>query len=192
MSALTLKSYRILCTIFWHWIGNAIYEKIISRVIDLKKLIWSPVHIYASACLRQKLQLNEKKTFKKSFLKRMDQNWWRKAYIDFQMKGCDYTRLLLCPLSTAILSQRNVLNRILIYAGAVCCLPIILLLARCLSSEIQPQPRPRTVFRYAAQSTAAYRAQPQLVPQPPPRHPVPLKRSTSSHKGNFVACNTVK
>ncbi|XP_053177156.1 uncharacterized protein si:dkey-52l18.4 [Scomber japonicus] len=85
-------------------------------------------------------------------------------------------------ITAAVPSQRNVLYRILIYAGAVCCLPIILLLARCLSSEIQPKPRPRTVFRHATQFKAAYSTQPHLAPQPPPRFPVPQKRSTSSHK----------
>ncbi|CAK6967367.1 uncharacterized protein si:dkey-52l18.4 [Scomber scombrus] len=85
-------------------------------------------------------------------------------------------------ITAPVPSQRNVLYRILIYAGAVCCLPIILLLARCLSSEIQPKPCPRTVFRHATQYTAVYRARPHLAPQPPPRRPVPQKRSTSSHK----------
>lgn len=72
--------------------------------------------------------------------------------------------------------QRNVYHRIFICAGAFICLPIILVLARCLSSERKPQPLPRTRF------TARYRAQSHLAPQPPPRCPVPQKRSTSSHK----------
>ncbi|KAM7399633.1 hypothetical protein PAMP_018885 [Pampus punctatissimus] len=73
-------------------------------------------------------------------------------------------------------SQRSVLHRSLVCTGAFLCLPIILILARCLSSF------PRTRSTRAAEPTAAYRALPHPAPQPPPRCPVPQKRSTSSHK----------
>lgn len=81
-------------------------------------------------------------------------------------------------VTAAVPSQRRVLHRVLVCAGACLCLPIILGLARCLSSKVKPQPLPRTLSTHAA----AYRDQPHPAPQPPPRCPVPQKRSTSSHK----------
>lgn len=93
----------------------------------------------------------------------------------------------LCP-PPAVPSQRSVLHRVLVCAGAFLCLPIILGLARCLSSEVKPQPLPRTLV---STHSAVYRDQPQPAPQPPPRRPVPQKRSTPSHKGILV-CNTDK
>nr|XP_020442861.1 uncharacterized protein LOC109952228 isoform X1 [Monopterus albus]XP_020443046.1 uncharacterized protein LOC109952351 isoform X1 [Monopterus albus] len=47
-------------------------------------------------------------------------------------------------------SGRNLLHRGLVCAGAFVCLPIILGLVRCLSSEVKPQPLPRTCSRYIA------------------------------------------
>ncbi|XP_037632404.1 uncharacterized protein si:dkey-52l18.4 [Sebastes umbrosus] len=82
-------------------------------------------------------------------------------------------------VTAAVPSQRSVLHRVLVCAGAFLCLPIILGLARCLSSEVKPQPLPRTLV---STHSAVYRDQPQPAPQPPPRRPVPQKRSTPSHK----------
>ncbi|KAM7413503.1 hypothetical protein PAMA_020742 [Pampus argenteus] len=79
-------------------------------------------------------------------------------------------------ITAAVPSQRNTLYRSLVCIGAFLCLPIILILARCLSSF------PRGRSTHAAQPIAAYRALPHPAPQPPPRCPVPQKRSTSSHK----------
>ncbi|XP_070762386.1 uncharacterized protein [Enoplosus armatus] len=79
---------------------------------------------------------------------------------------------------TAVPSQRSSLNRVLVCAGAFLCLPIILGLARCLSSGVEPQPHPRTLSTNAA----VYRDQPHPAPQPPPRRPVPQKRSTAPRK----------
>lgn len=80
-------------------------------------------------------------------------------------------------------SPRKLLHRVLICACALLCLPIILELARCLSSEVKPQPLPRAqvIYEvpYAAQQTIS-------APQPPPRCPVPQKCKTSPPKG--ISC----
>ncbi|CAI5694386.1 uncharacterized protein si:dkey-52l18.4 isoform X1 [Oreochromis niloticus] len=69
-------------------------------------------------------------------------------------------------------SPRKLLHRVLICACALLCLPIILELARCLSSEVKPQPLPRAQVIYEV----PYATQPTiLAPQPPPRCPVPQK-----------------
>lgn len=81
-------------------------------------------------------------------------------------------------VTAAVASQRRLWHRVLVCAGASLCLPIILGLARCLSSEVKPQPLPRTLSTHAA----AYRNLPHPTPQPPPRRPIPQKRSTSSLK----------
>ncbi|XP_028275846.1 uncharacterized protein LOC114445089 [Parambassis ranga] len=79
-------------------------------------------------------------------------------------------------VTAAVPLQRQVLHRVLVCAGACLCLPIILGLARCLSSKAKPQPLPRKHIP----CTASYRNPPQSAPQPPPRRP--QKRNTSSHK----------
>lgn len=80
-------------------------------------------------------------------------------------------------------SPRKLLHRVLICACALLCLPIILELARCLSSEVKPQPLPRAevIYEvpYAAQQTIS-------APQPPPRCPVPQKCKTPPPKG--ISC----
>ncbi|XP_032368105.1 uncharacterized protein si:dkey-52l18.4 [Etheostoma spectabile] len=81
-------------------------------------------------------------------------------------------------VTTADPFQRSVLHRVLVCAGASLCLPIILGLAHCLSSKVEPQPLPRTLSIPAA----VYRDQPHPAPQPPPRCPIPQIRGTSSHK----------
>ncbi|KAF1393782.1 hypothetical protein PFLUV_G00019620 [Perca fluviatilis] len=81
-------------------------------------------------------------------------------------------------VTAAVPFQRSVLHRVLVCAGASLCLPIILGLAHCLSSKVKPQPLPRTLSIAAA----VYRDQPHPAPQPPPRCPIPQKRSTSFHK----------
>ncbi|KAM8905390.1 uncharacterized protein AB9W97_008563 isoform 2-T2 [Spinachia spinachia] len=71
-------------------------------------------------------------------------------------------------VTAAVSSQRSVPHRVLVCAGASLCLPIVLCLARCLRSEVKPQPLPRTLSAPA--------------PRPPPRRPTPQKPSTSSRK----------
>ncbi|XP_031717130.1 uncharacterized protein LOC116391045 [Anarrhichthys ocellatus] len=95
----------------------------------------------------------------------------------------EHGHLKYVNVTAAVPSQRSVLHRVLVCAGASLCLPIILGLARCLSSEVKPQPFPRTLSTYSA----VYRDQPQPAPQPPapqppPRCPIPQKRSKTSHK----------
>ncbi|KAF7651179.1 hypothetical protein LDENG_00114820 [Lucifuga dentata] len=72
---------------------------------------------------------------------------------------------------TSVPSGRNVLNRILVCAGASLCFPIILGLTRCLSSEVKPQPLPSTLPSETHQT-----------PQPPPRCPLPQKHNAYTHK----------
>uniref|UniRef100_A0AAQ4S670 Uncharacterized protein n=1 Tax=Gasterosteus aculeatus aculeatus TaxID=481459 RepID=A0AAQ4S670_GASAC len=71
-------------------------------------------------------------------------------------------------------STRSALHRVLVCAGVCLCLPIILCLVHGLSSEVKPQPLPRTL--------SIYREQQQPAPRPPPRCPVPQKPSTRSDK----------
>ncbi|KAL7400151.1 hypothetical protein ABVT39_007209 [Epinephelus coioides] len=81
-------------------------------------------------------------------------------------------------VTAAVTSQRTVLHRVLVCASASLCLPIILGLAYCLSSKVKPQTLPRTLSTHAAVDTD----QPHPTPQPPPRCPVPQKRSKSPCK----------
>ncbi|XP_054461458.1 uncharacterized protein si:dkey-52l18.4 [Anoplopoma fimbria] len=81
-------------------------------------------------------------------------------------------------VTAAVPSKRSILHRLLVCAGASLCLPIILGLAHRLSSEVKPQPLPRTLSTYSA----VYRDQPEPAPQPPPRCPIPQKQSASFHK----------
>ncbi|GAA6231292.1 uncharacterized protein LOC108898810 [Lates japonicus] len=90
----------------------------------------------------------------------------------------DQGHLTNVNITAAVPSKRNLLHRIFICGGALLCFPIILGLARCLSSGVKPQPLPRTRSTYVAVD----RDQPHPTPQPPPRRPVPKKRSASSHK----------
>lgn len=75
-------------------------------------------------------------------------------------------------VTAAVPFQRTVWHRVLVCAGASLVLPIILGLARCLSSAVNPQPLYSVVTR----------DQPHPAPQPLPRRPIPQKRSTPSHK----------
>ncbi|XP_070826869.1 uncharacterized protein [Chaetodon trifascialis] len=86
--------------------------------------------------------------------------------------------LMHVNVTAAVPTQRSVLLRVLVCVSAFLCLPIILGLAYCLSSEVKPQPLPSPLPIYAA----VYRDRPHPSPQPPPRCPVPQKRSTSSYK----------
>lgn len=76
-------------------------------------------------------------------------------------------------ITTDVPQQRDFVHRIIICSAALLCLPIILGLARCLSSNSQPFPK--TEFTYAAVVKEP--------PKPPPRRPIPQKRSfPNSHK----------
>ncbi|MED6270390.1 hypothetical protein CHARACLAT_009716 [Characodon lateralis] len=74
--------------------------------------------------------------------------------------------------------QRTLLHRALVCICAFLCLPVILGLARCLSSEVKPQPHPRIEVLYAAER----RDSSHEPPQPPPRRPVPKKRTAPPQK----------
>ncbi|KAK5868443.1 hypothetical protein PBY51_009457 [Eleginops maclovinus] len=78
-------------------------------------------------------------------------------------------------VTAAVPSKRSVLHRILVCSAAALSLPVILGLAHCLSSEVKPQPLPRT----RSSSSAVNRAKPHPAPLLPP---TPKQRSTSSHK----------
>ncbi|AWO99357.1 Cell adhesion molecule 3 [Scophthalmus maximus] len=82
----------------------------------------------------------------------------------------DMGHLMYVNVTAAVPSQRKWWHRVLVYAGASLCLPVILGVARCLSSGARPRPFPRT------QST---RVPCTRVPPPPP---VRKKRGTHSHK----------
>lgn len=90
----------------------------------------------------------------------------------------DQGHLFYVNITAAVPTQRSALHRLLVCASAFLCLPIILGLARCLSSEVKPQPLPRTLSTHVA----VYRDQPHPAPQPLPRCPVPQKRGISSYK----------
>ncbi|XP_071352352.1 uncharacterized protein [Trachinotus anak] len=109
-------------------------------------------------------------------------NFLRVSYSDEGSYGCNVARgqsytdmghLSYVNITAAVPSQRKVLHRVLVCASALLCFPIILGLARCLSTGEKPQPFPRTQSRLVA----VYRDQPDPVPQPPPRHRVPKKTS---------------
>lgn len=87
----------------------------------------------------------------------------------------DEGHLISVNITAAVLSQRDFLHRILVYAGAVLCLPIILGLACCLNSKVKRQLLPRAEFIYSA----AHREEPQSAP---PRRPVPQERNFSPRK----------
>ncbi|XP_037328030.2 uncharacterized protein si:dkey-52l18.4 isoform X2 [Pungitius pungitius] len=86
--------------------------------------------------------------------------------------------LMYVNVTAAVPSERSVLHRVLVCAGASLCLPIVLCLALCLRSEVEPRSLPRTLSTHSV----VYRKQPQSAPRPPPRCPVLQKPSTSSHK----------
>lgn len=86
--------------------------------------------------------------------------------------------LMYLNVTTGVPSQRDIFHRIVICTCAFLCLPIILGLARCLSSGVKPQPLPVTEFTYAAVCK-----DPRSAPKPPPRRPIPQKRNfPHSHK----------
>ncbi|XP_072247871.1 uncharacterized protein [Leuresthes tenuis] len=84
----------------------------------------------------------------------------------------------VCIAHVAASCQRNFLHRVLVCAGASLCLPVILGLARCLSSEVKPQPLPRIQATY----TVVNKKRPQPAPLPLPRRPIPQKRNIPTHK----------
>uniref|UniRef100_A0A087XT00 Uncharacterized LOC103148115 n=2 Tax=Poecilia formosa TaxID=48698 RepID=A0A087XT00_POEFO len=81
-------------------------------------------------------------------------------------------------VTKGVASQRKLLHRVLVCTGAFLCLPVILGLARCLSSEVKQQPHPRIEVLHAD----GHRDRSHQPPQPPPRRPVPKKRTAPPHK----------
>ncbi|XP_029026488.1 uncharacterized protein si:dkey-52l18.4 [Betta splendens] len=74
---------------------------------------------------------------------------------------------------TAAVTKRMFWHRALVWSGACVCSFIILILARCLRSEVRPQPLPRPRIIY-------HRDQPHAPANPQP--PVPKKRTKLSYK----------
>lgn len=87
--------------------------------------------------------------------------------------------LLFLHPPLAVATKRNLLHRFLVCACAGLCALAILGLAHCLRSGVRPHLLPRTQFTYPHE----YSDQPHSPPKPPPRRPVPKKRSNPSHKG---------
>ncbi|KAM4627138.1 uncharacterized protein ACJ7VT_002157 [Polymixia lowei] len=85
-------------------------------------------------------------------------------------------------ITAAVPRERSVLYRILVCVGASVCFPIILGLAYCLSSEVKPQPLPRTLSINYPQPRATHIPQPCQAPKPPPRCQTPQKKNSSTHK----------
>ncbi|KAL6116424.1 uncharacterized protein ACO6RY_01047 [Pungitius sinensis] len=83
-------------------------------------------------------------------------------------------------VTAAVPPERSVLHRVLVCAGASLCLPIVLCLALCLRSKVEPRSLP--ICRTLSTHSVVYRRQPQSAPRPPPPCPVLQKPSTSSHK----------
>ncbi|XP_047449539.1 uncharacterized protein si:dkey-52l18.4 [Mugil cephalus] len=81
-------------------------------------------------------------------------------------------------VTAAVLSRRIFLHRVYVWIGSFLCLPIILGLARCLSSGVKPQLLPTAPVIYAAVNPE--RTHP--APRPPPRRSVQPKRNASSQK----------
>ncbi|XP_056296414.1 uncharacterized protein si:dkey-52l18.4 [Pseudoliparis swirei] len=79
----------------------------------------------------------------------------------------DQGHLKYVNVTAAVSPHRSGLHRVLVCAGVSLCLPIILGLARCLSSEVKPRPLPRTLSVYSA----VCRDQPQPAPRPPASMP---------------------
>uniref|UniRef100_A0A8C7ZZ13 Ig-like domain-containing protein n=1 Tax=Oryzias sinensis TaxID=183150 RepID=A0A8C7ZZ13_9TELE len=75
---------------------------------------------------------------------------------------------------SAVPTQRKDLHRYCVLAGASLCLPVILGLARGLSSKVKPQPQHRMPVIYAAVT----KNRPHEAPQPPARHSLPQKCSS--------------
>ncbi|XP_036931050.1 uncharacterized protein si:dkey-52l18.4 [Acanthopagrus latus] len=94
--------------------------------------------------------------------------------VKWSQRETEQGHLTYVNVTAAVPSQRSLLHRLLVCASASLCLPIILGLARCLSPEVKPQPLPRTPSTHAAVYHPA--------PQPPPRCPVPQKRSAPPRK----------
>ncbi|XP_017294737.1 uncharacterized protein si:dkey-52l18.4 [Kryptolebias marmoratus] len=81
-------------------------------------------------------------------------------------------------VTKALPVRRNPLHRVLVCAAACLCLPVILGLARCLSSKVKPQPHPSAQGIYeVVQEDASHQP-----PQPLPRLPVPKKHTAPTHK----------
>lgn len=84
----------------------------------------------------------------------------------------DQGHLMFVNVSAAVPSGRNWLHRIAICASAFLCVPIILGLARCLSSGVKHQPLPGSQSTHAVEYKSG--------PRPPPRP----KYSPHSHSGS--------
>ncbi|KAM9733957.1 uncharacterized protein ACNS7B_015880 [Menidia menidia] len=78
-------------------------------------------------------------------------------------------------VTKAVSRPRNILHRVLICVGALFCVPVILGLAHCLSSEVKPQPHPKVQVTYAAVAKKRPRPPSRAPPQPLPRRQIPQR-----------------
>lgn len=92
---------------------------------------------------------------------------------------CKLTHLFVFGFVLAVFTKRTLLHRLLVCGCACVCPVVVLLLARCLRSEIRSQPlsRPRFIYRGEHRDQAH---------PPPPARPVPKKRTKVSYKGIFL------
>ncbi|XP_047247648.1 uncharacterized protein si:dkey-52l18.4 [Girardinichthys multiradiatus] len=90
----------------------------------------------------------------------------------------DVSHWMQVNVTKGVAFQRTLLHRALVCTCAFLCLPVILGLARCLSSKVKPQPDPRAEVLHAAER----RDSSHEPPQPPPRRPVPKKRTAPPQK----------
>ncbi|XP_012738307.2 uncharacterized protein si:dkey-52l18.4 [Fundulus heteroclitus] len=98
--------------------------------------------------------------------------------VQWSDRSSDVSHWMQVNVTKGVASQRKILHRVLVCTGAFLCLPAILGLARCLSSEVKPQPHPRIEVLYAAVNNDRS----QQPPQPLPRRPVPKKRTAPPHR----------
>ncbi|XP_027900824.1 uncharacterized protein LOC114161621 [Xiphophorus couchianus] len=90
----------------------------------------------------------------------------------------DVSHWMQVNVTKGVAFERKPLHRVLVCTGAFLCLPVILGLARCLSSEVKQQPHPRIEVLLAD----GHKDRSHQAPQPPPRRPIPKKRTAPPHK----------
>ncbi|XP_043974858.1 uncharacterized protein LOC122832306 [Gambusia affinis] len=92
----------------------------------------------------------------------------------------DVSHWMQVNVTKGVAFERKLLHRVLVCTGAFLCLPVILGLARCLSSEVKQQQQPHPITEVLLADGHNDRSH--QPPQPPPRRPVPKKRTAPPHK----------
>ncbi|XP_054884565.1 uncharacterized protein LOC129359164 [Poeciliopsis prolifica] len=90
----------------------------------------------------------------------------------------DVSHWMEVNVTKGVALERKLSHRLLVCTGAFLCLPVILGLARCLSSEVNQQPHPTKEVLLADR----HKVRSHQPPQPPPRRPVPKKRTAPPNK----------